>query len=108
MTTVAASLPEFILVKQIMRWKLLAIIFMLLLLSFTLVDWLVNITYVFSGGFMKKILVLGGGCAKCVKTAEFIDKVAKEHGLQIYVIKESSPEIMLKYGVMSTPAVVVH
>lgn len=56
---------------------------------------------------MKKILVLGSGCAKCVKTAEFIQKVAEDHGIQVYVIKESSPEIILKYGVMSTPAVVV-
>jgi uncharacterized membrane protein YraQ (UPF0718 family) len=46
MSTVAASFPEFILLKQVMTWKLLAIIFMLLLLSFTLVGWLINIIYV--------------------------------------------------------------
>lgn len=56
---------------------------------------------------MKKILVLGSGCDKCVRTAEFIDKVAKEHGLQVFVIKETSPHVMLKYGVIGTPAVVV-
>jgi len=47
MSTVAASFPEFILLKQVMTWKLLAIIFMLLLISFTLVGWLVNIFYAF-------------------------------------------------------------
>ncbi|GJM05220.1 MAG: hypothetical protein DHS20C09_12110 [marine bacterium B5-7] len=46
MSTVAASFPEFILLKQVMTWKLLAIIFTLLLISFTLVGWLINIIYV--------------------------------------------------------------
>lgn len=45
MSTVAASFPEFILLKQVMTWKLLAIIFMLLLTSFTLVGWLINVIY---------------------------------------------------------------
>ncbi|WP_299872782.1 permease [uncultured Cocleimonas sp.] len=43
MSTVAASFPEFILLKQVMTWKLLAIIFVLLLTSFTLVGWIVNL-----------------------------------------------------------------
>lgn len=42
MSTVAASFPEFILLKQVMQWKLLAILFALLLVSFTLVGWLFN------------------------------------------------------------------
>lgn len=46
MSTVAASFPEFILLKQVMTWKLLAIIFVLLLASFTILGWLVNIIYV--------------------------------------------------------------
>ena len=45
MSTVAASFPEFILLKQVMTGKLLAIIFMILLMSFTLVGWLVNMAY---------------------------------------------------------------
>lgn len=56
---------------------------------------------------MKKIEVLGSGCAKCVKAAELIRAVASDCGIQVLVVKESSPEVMLKYGVMSTPAVVV-
>ena len=42
MSTVAASFPEFILLKQVMQWRLLAIIFAMLLVSFTLVGWVLN------------------------------------------------------------------
>ncbi len=42
MSTVAASFPEFILLKQVMTWRLLAIIFALLLASFTLIGWILN------------------------------------------------------------------
>lgn len=42
MSTVAASFPEFILLKQVMTWKLLATIFVLLLASFTVVGWTLN------------------------------------------------------------------
>lgn len=46
MSTVAASFPEFILLKQVMTWKLLAIIFMLLLMSFTIIGWIINFFYI--------------------------------------------------------------
>ncbi|MDB1122483.1 permease [Vibrio algarum] len=42
MSTVAASFPEFILLKQVMKWKLLAVLFAVLLVAFTLVGWLFN------------------------------------------------------------------
>lgn len=42
MSTVAASFPEFILLKQVMQWRLLAILFALLLVAFTLVGWVLN------------------------------------------------------------------
>ncbi|WP_420554481.1 permease [Neptuniibacter marinus] len=42
MSTVAASFPEFILLKQVMQWRLLATVFFLLLVSFTVVGWLFN------------------------------------------------------------------
>lgn len=41
-STVAASFPEFILLKQVMQWKLLAILFAMLLASFTVVGWIFN------------------------------------------------------------------
>ena len=43
MSTVAASFPEFILLKQVMQWKLLAVLFMVLLAAFTLIGWAFNI-----------------------------------------------------------------
>jgi len=43
MSTVAASFPEFVLLKQVMRWKLLAIVFVTLLVSFTVVGWVLNL-----------------------------------------------------------------
>lgn len=42
MSTVAASLPEVLMLKQVMRWKLLALFLGLLLILFTLVGWLFN------------------------------------------------------------------
>ena len=56
---------------------------------------------------MKTIKVLGSGCAKCVKTAEMIEKVAAVLGVEASVAKETSPEVIMGYGVMSTPAVVI-
>lgn len=42
MSTVAASFPEFILLKQVMQWRLLALLFGMLLLAFTLIGWIFN------------------------------------------------------------------
>jgi uncharacterized membrane protein YraQ (UPF0718 family) len=42
MSTVAASFPEFILLKQVMKIRLLALIFFMLLVAFTLVGWVLN------------------------------------------------------------------
>jgi uncharacterized membrane protein YraQ (UPF0718 family) len=43
MSTVAASFPEFILLKQVMQWRLLAILFLVLLVAFTLIGWVFNL-----------------------------------------------------------------
>lgn len=43
MSTVAASFPEFILLKQVMQWKLLAVLFAVLLTAFTLIGWIFNL-----------------------------------------------------------------
>lgn len=45
MSTVAASFPEFILLKQVMQWRLLAIIFAMLLVAFTLIGWIFNFLF---------------------------------------------------------------
>jgi hypothetical protein len=56
---------------------------------------------------VKKIVVLGSGCSKCTKTAELIESTAARCGVEVDVAKEASPEVMMRYGVMRTPAVVV-
>lgn len=56
---------------------------------------------------MKQIKVLGSGCVKCSKTAEVISKIAVELGVEVEVIKETNPETIMGYAVMSTPAVVI-
>ena len=56
---------------------------------------------------MKDIKVLGTGCANCRNTIKLIEEVAAEKGVSIALCKvEDLPQIM-KYGVMSTPGVVV-
>lgn len=45
MSTVAASVPEFVMLKQVMQWRLLAMVFGLLLIAFTLMGWLFNLPF---------------------------------------------------------------
>ena len=56
---------------------------------------------------MKIIKVLGSGCQKCNKTAELIKTLAEKEQVAVDLVKETRPEIIMQYGVMSTPAVVV-
>lgn len=42
MSTVAVSFPEFILLKQVMHWRLLLLVLCILLVAFTLVGWILN------------------------------------------------------------------
>ncbi len=45
MSTVAASFPEFMLLKQVMKPRLLGIFFVMLLVFFTVAGWILNIIY---------------------------------------------------------------
>ena len=55
-----------------------------------------------------KIEVLGTGCAKCKTLYENTKKALEESGTTADVVKvEDIPSIM-KYGVMSTPALVIN
>ncbi len=56
---------------------------------------------------MKNIKVLGSGCAKCGTTVELVQQVAAERGVEIQLEKVQDFAEIAKYGVMSTPAVVV-
>lgn len=54
-----------------------------------------------------KIEVLGTGCAKCKTLYDNVSKAVQEAGKNAEVVKvEDIPSIM-KYGVMSTPALVI-
>jgi len=56
---------------------------------------------------MTSIKVLGTGCANCKATQKLIETVLQAKGIQAEVEKvEDLPSIM-KYGVMSTPGVVI-
>lgn len=56
---------------------------------------------------MKKIEVLGPGCAKCVKLAENVEDAAKSLGIEYEIEKVTDMGRILSYGVMSTPALIV-
>lgn len=57
---------------------------------------------------MKEIKVLGTGCTKCIKTVEIISKIAKELNINVQVTKETDPEVIMNYRVMTTPAVIIN
>jgi small redox-active disulfide protein 2 len=57
--------------------------------------------------FMKKLHILGGGCAKCHELADRAAAAAKELGLEFELEKVSDLQRIMGYGVMRTPALVV-
>lgn len=56
---------------------------------------------------MKKIQILGPGCPKCRKLAEESEKAARELGLEFEIGKVTDVKDIMKFGVFSTPALVV-
>jgi small redox-active disulfide protein 2 len=56
---------------------------------------------------MKNVKVLGTGCANCKTTLKLVEEVAKEKGVDIQLEKVEELQEIMKYGVMSTPGVVV-
>ena len=56
---------------------------------------------------MKDIKVLGTGCANCRNTITLLETVAKEKGVQIAVDKVEDLKDIMRYGIMSTPGVVI-
>jgi small redox-active disulfide protein 2 len=54
-----------------------------------------------------KIEVLGTGCAKCKTLYENAKQALKESGKSAEVVKVEDIPAIMKYGVMSTPALVV-
>lgn len=56
---------------------------------------------------MKKLQVLGTGCAKCTKLAETTEQAAKSLGLDYQLEKVTDINAIMNFGVMMTPALVV-
>jgi small redox-active disulfide protein 2 len=53
------------------------------------------------------IKILGSGCTKCKKLEANAVQAAKELGIEAEVIKVQDISDIMRYGVMSTPALVV-
>ena len=56
---------------------------------------------------MKNIKILGTGCANCQNTMKLVDEVAKAKGVAIEMEKVEELKLIMGYGVMSTPGVVI-
>jgi small redox-active disulfide protein 2 len=56
---------------------------------------------------MKDIKVLGTGCANCRNTQKLIEEVAAATGTAVTIEKVDDLQDILRYGVMSTPGVVI-
>ncbi len=56
---------------------------------------------------MKKIQILGTGCAKCVKLAANTEEAARQAGVEIDLEKVTDIKEIMNYGVMMTPGLVV-
>jgi small redox-active disulfide protein 2 len=56
---------------------------------------------------MKKIQILGTGCAKCRKLAENAEAASKALGIEYTIEKITDINEILKFGVMMTPALAV-
>ena len=64
-------------------------------------------TAIGSSDGIKEIKVLGPGCAKCKSTYAVVEKVVKESGMDVQLTKVDDIEEIMRYNIMSTPAVVI-
>lgn len=55
-----------------------------------------------------KIEVLGTGCSKCVTVYENAQKAIQEKGIAADIVKVTTINEIMKYGVMLTPAFVIN
>lgn len=56
---------------------------------------------------MKKLQILGTGCAKCASLTNATELAAKELGLEYEIEKVTELNRIMSFGVMMTPALVV-
>ncbi len=55
-----------------------------------------------------EIKVLGTGCSTCKALYATVEKVVKELGIDVSLVKEEDMEKILSYNVMSLPALVIN
>jgi small redox-active disulfide protein 2 len=56
---------------------------------------------------MKKLQILGTGCPKCKKLTELTEQAAKELGIEYEIVKVTSIDEIMSFGVMMTPGLAV-
>jgi small redox-active disulfide protein 2 len=56
---------------------------------------------------MKKLQILGPGCPKCRQLAENVEAAAKALGIDYQLEKVTDVNEIMKFGVMTTPGLVV-
>jgi small redox-active disulfide protein 2 len=54
------------------------------------------------------IKILGPGCARCKSTFEIVKRAVELSGIEADITKIEDLEGMMKYNILSTPAVVVN
>lgn len=59
-----------------------------------------------AAGF-KVVKVLGPGCSKCKTTYKVVEKVVSDNALDVSLVKVEDIEEIMRYNIMSTPAIVV-
>lgn len=56
----------------------------------------------------KNIKILGTGCAKCAQTTLLVEEIVKENNIDAEVIKVEDIMEIMKYNILSTPAIVIN
>jgi len=56
---------------------------------------------------MRKVQILGTGCAKCRKLYEHAEEARRESALEFEVEKVEEIDRIIEFGVMMTPALVI-
>lgn len=56
---------------------------------------------------MKEIKILGSSCSKCGMLFEVAEEAAKEMGIEYNIEKITDVKVIMGYGVMALPALVV-
>ncbi len=54
-----------------------------------------------------KVKVLITDCSKCRTTFDIVERVIKENNIEAELIRVDSLEEIMKYNIMSTPAIVI-